>query len=210
MKTAEKIAYWSDLIRNISANGLKYSENVYDSDRYQALQNLAIEMLAEATDRPTAELEPLREPIFSRPTPMTVADAAIIDKSGRMLLIKRADNGSWAMPGGFLEVGETPAAEGAVREGYEETGVRSRPLRLVGLYDSRMSGSITAHHLYMVAVLCEPLSEVADVPSHAHEVLDSRWYVEEDLPADLSPGHTIRTRDAFRIWRNEGHPHLDI
>jgi ADP-ribose pyrophosphatase YjhB (NUDIX family) len=209
MKTAEKIAYWSDIVRDISAGGIKYAENVYDRDRYQALQDLAIEMLAEATGSELEELEPLREPIFSRYTPMTVADAAIIDPSGRMLMIKRADNETWAMPGGYLEVGETPA-EGAVREAHEETGVRCRPLRLVGLYDSRICGSLSGHHLYMTTVLCEPIFAATEEPSHGHEVLDHGWFEEKDLPPNLCPGHEIRSRDAFRIWRDEGHPHLDV
>lgn len=208
MKTAEKIAFWADIVRNISANGIKYAENVYDRDRYQGLQDLAIEMFADATGKEQPELEPLRVPIFSRPTPMTVADAAIIDSSGRMLLIERADNETWAMPGGYLEVGETPA-EGAVREAHEETGVRCRPLRLVGLYDSRICGSITAHHLYMVTVLCELISTTFDEPSHGNEVLGNGWFTEEGLPSNLCPGHQMRSRDAFRIWRDEGLPHLD-
>ena len=64
-------------------------------------------MLALATGETLAEMEPLRAPVFSRPTPFTVGDAAVIDDDGRILLIRRADNGRWAMPGGALEVGST-------------------------------------------------------------------------------------------------------
>jgi 8-oxo-dGTP pyrophosphatase MutT (NUDIX family) len=47
----------------------------------------------------------------------------VIDPQGRILLMQRTDDRKWAMPGGGLEVGETPAA-GVVREAFEETGVR--------------------------------------------------------------------------------------
>jgi len=93
-------------------------------------------MLALATGETWEQIEPLRATIFSKPTPVTGGDAAIIDDEGRILLIQRADNGLWAMPGGALEVGETPA-EGVVREALEETGVHCQPIALVGVFDSR-------------------------------------------------------------------------
>jgi ADP-ribose pyrophosphatase YjhB (NUDIX family) len=57
-------------------------------------------------------------------------DAAIFDHSGRILLIQRADNGRWAMPGGAAEVGETPS-EAVVREVREETQLDVVATRLV-------------------------------------------------------------------------------
>ena len=209
MDIAQKIAHWSDILRDISANGLKYAENVYDRDRYKALQDLAVEMLSEATGTPVGKLEPLRAPVLSHPTPLTVADAAIIDSDERILLIQRSDNGRWAMPGGFLEVGET-AAEGAAREAFEEAGIRSRPVGLAGIYDSRMCGAITVHHMYMVTVLCEPGGRELEEASHRHEVIDIGWFPEDDLPTTFNPSHDIRTRDAFAVRRGEKQPHFDI
>jgi ADP-ribose pyrophosphatase YjhB (NUDIX family) len=50
------------------------------------------------------------------------ADALVQDDGGRVLLVRRSDDGRWAMPGGWVEPGETPA-EAAVRETLEETGL---------------------------------------------------------------------------------------
>ena len=50
------------------------------------------------------------------------ADALIRDTEGRVLLVRRADDGLWAMPGGWVDPGETPA-DAAVREVFEETGL---------------------------------------------------------------------------------------
>jgi len=209
MKTAQLIGLWADRLRDMSATGLQYAENIYDRDRYKTLQDIAIEMFALVTGSEIDDFEPIRNTFFSRPTPTVVADAAIISDSGRMLLIRRADNGAWAMPGGYLEVGET-AAEGAVREALEESGVHCTPAKLVGIYDSRICGSMSAGHLYMVTVLCTPSDGAPEEPSHAHEVLEAEWFSEANFPEDLSPGHDIRSRDAFRIWRNGGTAHLDI
>lgn len=59
--------------------------------------------------------------------------AAIFDEHGRILLTRRADNGLWCLPGGALESGES-AAEACEREVFEETGLRVRVTRLVGVY----------------------------------------------------------------------------
>ena len=58
---------------------------------------------------------------------------AIRDEQGRVLLTKRADNGQWCLPGGAMEPGES-AAEACEREVFEETGLRVRVKRLVGVY----------------------------------------------------------------------------
>ncbi|WMX48291.1 NUDIX hydrolase [Streptomyces roseicoloratus] len=56
--------------------------------------------------------------------------AVVFDDRGRVLLGRRADNGMWAIVGGIVEPGEQPAAC-AVREVYEETGVRAEVERVV-------------------------------------------------------------------------------
>ena len=59
--------------------------------------------------------------------------AAIFDEQGRILLTRRADNGQWCLPGGRMESGES-VAEACEREVWEETGLRVRVKRLVGVY----------------------------------------------------------------------------
>ena len=59
--------------------------------------------------------------------------AIILDDDHRVLLIQRADNGNWSYPGGYMDLGES-AAETAIREGYEESGVICEPIHLVGVH----------------------------------------------------------------------------
>jgi len=51
----------------------------------------------------------------------------------RILLVRRADNGRWAVPGGYMEPGES-AAEASAREVLEETGLQVRVGRLIAVY----------------------------------------------------------------------------
>jgi 8-oxo-dGTP pyrophosphatase MutT (NUDIX family) len=55
------------------------------------------------------------------------------DEEGRVLLAKHQDYDQWALPGGSIDPGETPA-DAAVREMWEETGLLVEPVRIVGVY----------------------------------------------------------------------------
>ena len=59
--------------------------------------------------------------------------AAIFDEQGRVLLTKRQDNGQWCLPSGGMESGES-AAEACEREVLEETGLKVKVKRFVGVY----------------------------------------------------------------------------
>lgn len=206
---AERIALWADKLRDMSAIGLHYADNMYDRERYRAIQDVAMAMFALAADEALEALEPLRNPVFSRPTPLCAGDAAIIDDAGRILLVRRADNQKWAMPGGALEVGETPA-EGVIREAVEETGVRCEAVALIGVFDSRLCGSRSRYHVYHFTFLCRPLDgQVIGRPTHAHEVLDVGWFRGGRLPDDMDPGHVSRIPEAFRVWRNDRRAFFD-
>ena len=61
--------------------------------------------------------------------------ALVFDEQGRLLLQQRADNQRWALPVGGMDPGEAPA-DAAVREVWEETGIRAKPERVLGVYGS--------------------------------------------------------------------------
>src|SRR5690348_6684697 len=67
--------------------------------------------------------------------------AVIVDDEGRVLAIRRRDNGHWEPPGGVLELGES-IIDGLVREVAEETGLTIEPERLTGVYKNMVRGII--------------------------------------------------------------------
>ncbi|WP_407673543.1 NUDIX domain-containing protein [Parafrankia colletiae] len=62
-----------------------------------------------------------------------IVNVAVLNDSREILLIRRSDDGYWALPGGFMELGESMAAA-AVREAREETGVHLEVTGIVGIY----------------------------------------------------------------------------
>jgi len=74
----------------------------------------------------------LRAKIGHDPLPLSGVTAVVFDDRNRVLLVRRSDNGRWALTTGCLEPGEQPAA-GALREVMEETGVVAAVERLVSV-----------------------------------------------------------------------------
>ena len=194
-----KLQGWADELRAIAKNGLLFADNEHDKANYRRLLRLAAEIFAATDTRDVEEVLRLYSGAVGYVTPKAVGDAAIFNDQGEILLIRRKDNGLWAMPGGVFEVGET-AAEGACREVWEETGIHVRAKDLVGVYDSRLCGTDSPNHLYHFVFLCEPLDDAE--PQVTNETLDVGWFPEEALPP-LAPGHPLRIAHAFRFYRGE-------
>jgi len=81
----------------------------------------------------------------------------------------------------------------------------------VGIHDSRLCGTVSRHHLYHFLFLCKPLDgdQVTETPLHTVEVLETCWFAEHALPADLHPGHASRISEAFRVWQGDDRAYFD-
>jgi 8-oxo-dGTP diphosphatase len=85
--------------------------------------------------------------------PWVAADAVVLDDRGRVLLIRRKYppfQNAFALPGGFVEYGETTEAA-ALRELHEETGLEGDTPRLVGVYSDPARDP--RHHVVSIAYL---------------------------------------------------------
>ena len=207
---AEQIFFWADKLRDLSATGLRYVKDDYDQQRYEIIQEMAIEMTAFSMGLSIETLLPLKGSIFSRMAPNVAGAAAVIDENGKILLMRRTDNKRWAMPGGQMEVGEMPA-EAVVRETFEETGVRCIPKALVGVYDSRIWSRPSAlQHAYLFTFLYDPLAGEEQEVFDEHETLEIGWFAEDEMPEDLLEGHIKRISDSFKAKKGYYQAYFDL
>jgi 8-oxo-dGTP diphosphatase len=126
-------------------------------------------------------LRELGRVILRRPVAGILAVARRAD--GQLLLIRRGDTGSWALPGGTLEWGE-PARAAVARELLEEAGATLLSAgRLVGVYTA------PERDVRMHAVTIVVEAQVADTlrgPANALEVLDAAFFPLAALPGPLA------------------------
>jgi ADP-ribose pyrophosphatase YjhB (NUDIX family) len=119
------------------------------------------------------------------PPPPTVAVGLVArDRRGRLLLVRRGHppaQGTWSLPGGRVEAGETLALA-AARELAEETGLVARVGEIAGVVERIGEG----YH-YVIVDLWAELDETA--PVAASDAADVRLVAVDELPAlPLSPG----------------------
>ncbi len=92
-------------------------------------------------------------------TPLVAVDAVIKYSENSIVLIRRKNppfKGELALPGGFVEVGET-VEDACIRESYEETNIKISIKKLIGVFS--MPNRDPRGHNISIAFLCEPTSD---------------------------------------------------
>ncbi|MGO2136967.1 MULTISPECIES: NUDIX hydrolase [Gammaproteobacteria] len=113
--------------------------------------------------------------------PVAATISAVVE-GGAVLLVRRLnppDAGRWGFPGGKIETGE-PIHEAAVRELYEETGLRATAERIFTAVDviDRDPQEVLHHHFILIAVLCRDPTGVLTPGSDAG---DARWFQLDEI-----------------------------
>ncbi|MBN1483375.1 MAG: NUDIX domain-containing protein [Chloroflexia bacterium] len=113
-----------------------------------------------------------------------VGVAVIVEKEGQVLLLRRHNvhgTGTWSTPGGHLDWGESPE-DCAVREAYEETGVRIGEVRFLAITNDVFEAE--GKHYVTLWMQGRYLSGEPSVQA-AHEMSEVGWFPWEALPQPL-------------------------
>ena len=131
--------------------------------------------------------------------PRLTVDAWVRDRRGRLLLVRRGGppfQGRWALPGGFCDVGETTEECGA-REVEEETGVKVRIGKLLGVYSDPKRDP--RGHTVSVLYEARPIKGVARGGDDAAE---ARWFAPREVAKlELAFDHGRIVRERLRARR---------
>lgn len=117
---------------------------------------------------------------------VSVAGVVVRD-DGRILAIRRADNGAWEPPGGVLELQEQPE-EGVLREVFEETGVQIAVETLTGVYKNMTAGVVA------LVFRCRP---VGGVERTSDETTAVEWLTPGEVEKWMSEAYAVRVLDAL-------------
>jgi 8-oxo-dGTP diphosphatase len=129
------------------------------------------------------------KPIETFRNPYPTVDI-IFHRPGEVLLIRRRNEPpGWALPGGFVDYGES-AEQAAQREAREETGLAVRGLQQFRVYSQ--PGRDPRFHTLTVVFIAEPEGEL-----HAgDDAADARWFALDNLPTDMAFDHARVIADA--------------
>ncbi|MEX2207766.1 MAG: NUDIX hydrolase N-terminal domain-containing protein [Myxococcota bacterium] len=193
----------ADEIRALATTGLHYTEGPFDRERYAKLLSIASRLAACGAVADAERLELLfRESDQGYVTPKLDVRLALF-RGDELLLVRERMDGRWAMPGGFVDVGDSPS-EAAVREAVEEAGVVARVQRLAGVFDTRLQPDCPPHlfhihKLVFTGLRVDPNAE----PRAGSEATEARYWPLAGLP-ELSLGRTLplHVREALRVARD--------
>ncbi|MFI1149827.1 NUDIX domain-containing protein [Streptomyces sp. NPDC020817] len=122
-----------------------------------------------------------------RPLHSVSVAGIVIRDDGRVLVIRRADNGAWEPPGGILERDERPE-EGVLREVAEETGIAVEVERLTGVYKNLTLGVIA------LVFRCRPIGGEEQLSDESTAV---RWLTPSEVEQSMKEVFAVRVTDAL-------------
>jgi 8-oxo-dGTP diphosphatase len=148
-------------------------------------------MVGRGTAEEKAFLERYRAKDYPRPSvAVDLVVFTLIDAQLRVLLVRRKEHpfkGAWALPGGFVRVGETAAEQGedldaaARRELEEETGLSASRVFLEQLYTFGEAGRDPRMRVISVAYYALVRPDLAPVVKAGGDVEDADWFPVEQL-----------------------------
>jgi len=169
---------WAREIQALAQTGLHYAPDDYHRGRYRRLMQIAAEITSEHTGLKQEKLEAAFLETRGYATPKIDVRGAVF-RRGKILLVRERVDGGWCMPGGWADVGDAPSAM-VEREVMEESGVRVRAARIVGVFDANREGAEAGIlHCYKLVFLCEDLG---GEPGPSNETSAAGFFGFEEIP----------------------------
>ena len=198
--TLPKWLKWAREIQAISQTGLHYAENPYQKQRFSRLSEISAEIISEYAGVKVGDLNDIFTRQIGYATPRIDVRGAVF-QADNLLLVREILDGGWTMPGGWVDVGDTPS--GAVeREVFEESGFEVKARKVIGVYDANRTGPLEIFHAFKIVFLCDIVS---GEPHTSDETSEVAFFSRSKLPTSLS-GERTRPRhldDAFNAHSKE-------
>ncbi len=167
---------WLQTLTTVSQRGLAYSKDPYDLENYTKVREVCAEMAEHGAPDGSLPVRPILDAQTGYPTPKVDVRAVVV-KNGELLFVKETQDGKWALPGGWADLGVSPA-EMAAKEVHEEAGFEVKATRLLGVFGKQVD-SQRVFSVYKLVFLCELIGGAAQ-PSH--ETSEVGFFARDALP----------------------------
>ena len=132
--SATNFAKYLQRMLAITDTGLTYTKDPFDRERYEDLRQILWSLLQDQTELNQEELTAIFQPSGSYATPLMDVRAWIVQDQ-KICLVRGQGEDTWALPGGFGEVGYSPK-ENIQKEVQEETGFSVEVGSLLAIFDT--------------------------------------------------------------------------
>jgi len=193
---------WARKVQAIAQNGLAFSRDPFDRERYLQLEDLAATILSTELEAPLPAVRAWWKDEQGYATPKVDVRGGVF-RGDEVLLVRERSDGRWTLPGGWADVNDAPS-EAVAREILEESGYRARAVKLAGLIDkNRHPHPPGIHHIYKLFFLCEL---TGGSPAASAETDAVGFFRVGALP-ELSTGRVLAAQ-IERLYRHQLDPAL--
>ena len=198
---------WAETLAGIAKTGMGFTDSLYERERYEEILAVAADIrVAAGTAFDTTHyvdewMKGVVDGVPGYQTPKVAVGAAVYNEDDELLLVQRADSGIWLYPTGWADIGYS-AAEVAVKEVGEETGIECEVLRVLMVLDGMRLGFTTVP-LYSLVFLCRATG--GELRRHELETTDVGFFAEGAMPSPVA-GFDHWGDHVFRAIRGEDVP----
>ena len=173
---------WAKRLQAIAQNGRTYARDHFDVERYRQIQQIAAEILSASSGHAVDRIDGLFDQQVGYATPK-VDVRGVVFRDGGILLVKEVSDQRWTLPGGWADPSESPR-EAVEREVHEESGFRTRAVKLLAVYDRSKHPHEPpfAFHVYKLFVQCH----IVDGQATPSVETDAVGFFDEDSLPELS------------------------
>ncbi len=142
-------------LQAIAGTGIAFATDPFDVERYEEVSQIALELLADLAQQPIERVAGLvKEEATGYVTPKIDVRAAVFHED-RILLVREKRDGLWTLPGGFADVGLSPA-ENIEKEVLEEAGILVKASYLYSIrHKAKGEYDSDVQDYYKLFFLCE-------------------------------------------------------
>jgi ADP-ribose pyrophosphatase YjhB (NUDIX family) len=190
MDPATSILQWARKVQAIAQNGLTFTRDPFDRERYEQLQELVTTILTSHLPITPDQLQALWVGDDGYATPKIDVRGGVFDQD-KVLLVRERSDGKWTLPGGWVDIGDGPSFA-VEREIREESGYLAKAVKLAALFDKNNPAHghpPGIHHIYKLFFLCEI---TGGTPTTSNETDGVDFFPVSSLPP-LSTGRATQS-----------------
>ena len=191
MSSPANILEWARKVQAIAQNGLAFTNDEFDRERFQQLQDLVSQILTSELGITPGQLKDIWQGEEGYATPKVDVRGGVFQQDAVLLVRERSD-GKWTLPGGWVDVGDGPAFA-VEREIREESGYLAKAVKLAAVFDRsdpKHGHPPTILHIYKLFFICEL---TGGTPTLSNETDGVEFFPVSQLPP-LSSGRATQSQ----------------